>query len=154
MPSLCAQQAAEPAEDRQPRLLDLGCLGEPSLQAAGEDWQWFTYINDDDELGPEFSRIAERHFARADPEPVVYGNVRVIDEDADLRASLVPMGPAALAFLRRVLEAPEGQQDEVLRRLMAHDAIGMGQLIATAMSDNEVRLRVLRAIRNLSSAES
>jgi len=51
-----------------------------ALRAAGEDWQWFTYINDDDELGPGFSEVAQRHFAKENPEPVVYGNVRVIDE--------------------------------------------------------------------------
>jgi hypothetical protein len=69
-------------------------------------------------------------------------------EDGDLRASLAAIGPDALASLWRVLEAPEGQQNEVLRRLIAHDAIGMGQLIATEMSATEVRLRVLPAIRD------
>jgi hypothetical protein len=51
-----------------------------ALRAAGEDWDWFTYINDDDELAPDFSAVAQRHFTRPDPEPVVYGNVRVIDD--------------------------------------------------------------------------
>jgi hypothetical protein len=73
----------------------------------------------------------------------------MISEDGDLRAALAGMGPNALASLWRVLQSPEGQQDEMLRRLMTAVAIPVGQLIATAMSDNETRLRVLRAIREL-----
>jgi len=92
-----------------------------ALQAAGEDWQWFTYINDDDELAPGFSTVAQLHFERANPEPVVYGNVRVIDESgatisllttentprfipALLRAGISPLNQQGMLFRRDVVE--------------------------------------------------
>jgi len=93
-----------------------------ALQTAGEDWQWFTYINDDDELAPGFSEMARAHFARANPEPVVYGNVRVIDENGDtisflttenaprfipalLRAGISPLNQQGMLFRRDVVES-------------------------------------------------
>ncbi len=41
------------------------------------------------------------------------------DEDADVRSHLAVLGPAALAELRRVLEAPSTYRTAVLRRLVA-----------------------------------
>ena len=58
-----------------------------ALRSSGDDWEWFTYINDDDELGPGFGRMAQEHFARANPEPVVYGDVRIIDDEGRRSAS-------------------------------------------------------------------
>lgn len=53
----------------------------PALDAVrDEPWDWFTYINDDDALGADFFKILDRHVGRAEPEPVVYGSVRLIDE--------------------------------------------------------------------------
>jgi GT2 family glycosyltransferase len=52
-----------------------------ALESTPEGWDWFTYINDDDELTPGFADVAREHFQRAKPEPVVYGNVEVISED-------------------------------------------------------------------------
>lgn len=52
-----------------------------ALEQAPSDWNWFTYINDDDELTPGFAAMAAQHFGRATPEPVAYGDVRVIGED-------------------------------------------------------------------------
>ncbi len=42
-------------------------------------WDWFTYINDDDELLPGFADAAWSHFAQTDPAPVTYGDVALID---------------------------------------------------------------------------
>jgi hypothetical protein len=72
-----------------------------------------------------------------------------LDEDAGLRTDLSALGPDGLRSLRRVLEAPQDQQDEVLRRLMTANARDMGQLIAMGATDTVVRLRLLRAIRDL-----
>jgi Glycosyltransferase like family 2 len=52
-----------------------------ALEQAPNDWDWFTYINDDDELTPGFAEMARLHFQRPNGEPVTYGDVRVIAED-------------------------------------------------------------------------
>lgn len=39
------------------------------------------------------------------------------DEDADVRINLAALGPAALAELRRILEAPSTNRTEILGRL-------------------------------------
>ena len=41
----------------------------------------------------------------------------LFDEDADVRSHLAAFGPAALAELRRVLDAPSAYRTEVLRAL-------------------------------------
>jgi glycosyltransferase involved in cell wall biosynthesis len=91
-----------------------------ALDSAGEDWQWFTYINDDDELGPDFDQMAREHFARPNPEPVVYGDVRIIDDDGKtisflplerdllripplLRAGISPLNQQGMLFHRSVV---------------------------------------------------
>jgi len=88
-----------------------------ALQAAGEDWDWFTYINDDDELGPDFSKVAQRHFAKTDPEPVVYGNVRVIDESGRTISLLTTEdSPHFIPALLRAGVSPLNQQGMLFRR--------------------------------------
>jgi hypothetical protein len=88
-----------------------------ALQAAGEDWDWFTYINDDDELAPDFSEFAQRHFARADPEPVVYGNVRVIDDSGQTISFLTTENsPRFIPALLREGISPLNQQGMLFRR--------------------------------------
>jgi hypothetical protein len=52
-----------------------------ALAQVPDGWDWFTYINDDDLLLPGFGAMARRHFASAAKEPVVYGDVQLIDED-------------------------------------------------------------------------
>ena len=44
------------------------------------------------------------------------------DEDADVRINLAALGPAALAELRRILEAPSTNRTEILRALTARPA--------------------------------
>jgi GT2 family glycosyltransferase len=51
-----------------------------SLASAPAGWEWFSYINDDDRLLPGFGHVVRRHLASADPEPVLYGDVELIDE--------------------------------------------------------------------------
>jgi hypothetical protein len=91
-----------------------------ALRSSGDDWEWFTYINDDDELGPGFGRMAQEHFARANPEPVVYGDVRIIDDEGEtisflplerdlsripplLRAGISPLNQQGMLFHRSVV---------------------------------------------------
>ena len=96
-----------------------------ALKAAPPEWQWFTYINDDDALAPEFGRMFARHVARPDAEPVTYGNVRLIDErgatisflttertpgfiPAVLHAGISPLNQQGMLFRRDVVEALGG----------------------------------------------
>lgn len=50
------------------------------LSAFPDGWDWFTYINDDDTLGPEFGIMLDAHLSQDQPEDVTYGNVRLINE--------------------------------------------------------------------------
>ena len=71
------------------------------------------------------------------------------DEDADIRSHLAALGPAALAELRRILEAP-ARRTEILRALTARPtSADLATLIAMADTDEVVRLRLFRAIRDL-----
>ena len=72
------------------------------------------------------------------------------DEDADARSHLAALGPAALVELRRILEGPSTYRTAILRRLMALPAASdFATLIAMADTDEVIRLRLLRAIRDL-----
>jgi DNA-binding GntR family transcriptional regulator len=74
----------------------------------------------------------------------------VFDEDADIRSHLAAFGDAALAELRRILEAPSAYRTQTLRAFTARPASAdLATLIAMADTDEVVRLRLLRAIRNL-----
>lgn len=96
-----------------------------ALEAAPDAWDWFTYINDDDELAPGFGEVARAHFARKNPEPVVYGDVRVIDErggtisvltteknprfiPAVLRAGISPLNQQGMLFHRDAVRSLGG----------------------------------------------
>jgi hypothetical protein len=74
------------------------------------------------------------------------------EEDADIRAGLAALDPNALADLRRVLEAPSTYRNEILKALMARSGMDdLATLIAMVDTDETVRLRLLRAIRDLGS---
>lgn len=72
------------------------------------------------------------------------------DEDADIRSHLAALGPLALAELRRILDVPSTHRNEILRALTAQPvSADLATLIAMADTDEVVRLRLLRAIRDL-----
>jgi hypothetical protein len=74
----------------------------------------------------------------------------MIDEDADLRSNLAALGPGALGELETVLKAPQTDRDEMLHQMVARPDLGdLAQLIAMADADEVVRLRLLRALRDL-----
>jgi glycosyltransferase len=50
------------------------------LAAAAGDWEWFTYINDDDVLLPGFSAMFARETGPRRGSDVLYGDVELIDE--------------------------------------------------------------------------
>ncbi len=60
------------------------------------------------------------------------------------------LGPAALGQLRGILEAPSPYRTQVLQALMARaTSADLATLIAMADTDEVIRLRLLRAIRDL-----
>jgi hypothetical protein len=72
------------------------------------------------------------------------------DEDADVRSHLAALGPAALLELGRILEGPSSDRTSVLRALTSRPtAADLATLIALADTDEVIRLRLLRAIRDL-----
>jgi hypothetical protein len=74
------------------------------------------------------------------------------DEDAKLRDSLASLGPGAIADFRRVLEAPQTYRDALLRQSIARPQLAdLATLIAMAHTDEVVRLRLRRAIRDVAS---
>jgi hypothetical protein len=74
------------------------------------------------------------------------------DEDAQLRVHLAALGPATLGELQRVLQAPASYRAEILGALIARPAYSdLASLIAMADTDETVRLRLLRAIRDIRS---
>ena len=76
-----------------------------------------------------------------------------LDEDADIRSHLAVLGPAALGQLRDILEAPSTYRTAVLRALMVRATTSdLATLIAMADDDEVIRLRLLRAIRDLGAA--
>ncbi len=73
-----------------------------------------------------------------------------LDEDADIRSHLATLARPALADLHNLLEAPETYRAAVLRALMPRPTCrDLATLIAMANTDEVVRLRLLRAIRDL-----
>jgi hypothetical protein len=75
----------------------------------------------------------------------------LIDEDRVLREHLAVLAPAALRELQDVLTWPQPQRDEFLRSLVGRRHLEpLAQLIALADTDNSARLRLLRAMRDLS----
>lgn len=73
----------------------------------------------------------------------------LLDEDADLRRNLAALGPDALRELRPILEAPAPYRDAVSRALVARPAASELATLAMADTDEIVRLRLLRALRDL-----
>ena len=88
---VCPQRRVEMLKERFPECVvtaDDGPAGglygaiNAGLRAAaalGLEWDWFTYINDDDLLAPGFSAMVERHCARGDLNSVAYGDITNID---------------------------------------------------------------------------
>lgn len=102
--------------DRGPRHGLYGALN-AALDAASEDWTWFSYINDDDALLPGLEWVARRHERLARPEPVVYGDVALIDETSRRisRVTVEPR-PARIPALLKSGISPLTQQGMLFHR--------------------------------------
>jgi hypothetical protein len=76
--------------------------------------------------------------------------VTPFDEDADLRLNLAALRPAALRELQDVLSWPQPKRDAFVRSLVgSRNLDSLAQLLAIADTESVVRLRLLRAIRDL-----
>ena len=79
----------------------------------------------------------------------------ISDRDAELHAHLSALRPRALAELQRVLRAPTAYRTAVLAVLVARPAYTyLATLITAADTDEVVRLRLLRAIRDVGTSGS
>jgi GT2 family glycosyltransferase len=88
-----------------------------ALDQVSEAWDWFTYINDDDVLLPGFSEAFYRHMRSAAPEPVVYGDVAMIDEsDQSISLVTIERDPAWIPALLQQGISPLMQQGMLFRR--------------------------------------
>jgi GT2 family glycosyltransferase len=95
------------------------------IEAAESDWEWFTYINDDDVLYPGFANMVKAHLAKEDPEDFVHGNVDHIDEAGMLLYS-IPACPWTSLFRYLIPSAvsPLSQQGMLIKRA-ALERIGL-----------------------------
>jgi hypothetical protein len=75
------------------------------------------------------------------------------DEDRELRRHLAALGPAALRELQDVLTWPHERRDALLRSWVCRpDLADLAQLIAMANTDEVIRLRLLRGIRDVDAS--
>jgi len=72
------------------------------------------------------------------------------DEDREIRDGLSVLPAEGRAQLERVLEWPQEKRDELLRRIVGRtDLTHFASLVSMADTSDEVRLRLLRALRDL-----
>ena len=95
------------------------------MDQAPPEWDWFTYINDDDELTPGFARMAQQHFERTNAEPVTYGDVRlIIDDGTPISLITTEKNPRYFAPLLQQGISPLNQQGMLFRSDVVRDLKG------------------------------
>lgn len=88
-----------------------------ALAQTPADWDWFTYINDDDTLLPGFRDVFLRHVHSPKLAPVVYGDVALITEQGHEVSSItVERNPARIPALLQQGISPLMQQGMLFRR--------------------------------------
>lgn len=96
--------------------------------AVSQEWDWFTYINDDDLLGPGFATVFREHAKPKNERVIAYGDVRNIDEKGrSLGLQSVERSPA---FFRPLLFQGVSlftQQGSIVSRRAALDLAGFRQ---------------------------
>ena len=87
------------------------------IAAGGADWEWFTYINDDDVLQPEFSVMYAAEMAAASRADVAYGDVELVDESgAPISRITIERSPEWIPALLQDRISPLMQQGMLFRR--------------------------------------
>lgn len=98
---------------------DAGVYGalNSGLRQAPPGWEWFTYLNDDDVFLDGFSDVVRLHLARPEPEPVVYGDVALVDDHGrHLGLTTVERDPRWIPALLQQGISPLMQQGMLFRR--------------------------------------
>jgi GT2 family glycosyltransferase len=87
------------------------------IETAESNWEWFTYINDDDVLYPGFSHMVKMHLSKENAEDFVHGIVDHIDEAGMLLFS-IPACPWASLFRYLIPSgvSPLSQQGMLIKR--------------------------------------
>lgn len=87
------------------------------LAQAPSGWEWFTYINDDDVLLPDFGAAASAHVRTPEACPVMYGDVVLIEPDGQpLYRITTETSPRWIAALLQQGISPLMQQGMLFRR--------------------------------------
>lgn len=93
-----------------------GALNAGLAAVADESWGWFTYINDDDLLRPEFGAAVDVHVARG-VEAVLYGEVDLIGDDGSVLSRItIERSPSWIPALLREGISPLMQQGTLFPR--------------------------------------
>lgn len=115
------------------------------LAAAGDGWQWFTYINDDDLLSPGFSRLLERHCRPENAATVAYGDILNIDgAGRPLGRMTIESDPRRIPALLQGGISPLGQQGMLFGEPVVR-ALGGYQLDFKLCADLDFWARALAA---------
>jgi glycosyltransferase involved in cell wall biosynthesis len=121
-----------------------GALNAGIRRAAG-DWEWFTFINDDDRLGPGFPRYAAAHIRDGNVDVVGYGDVRMLDESGQ-NLGLMSVERAASRFVP-LLDggiSPVSQQGMIFSRRLVEE-LGGYHAQWRLCGDQDFWVRALRA---------
>jgi hypothetical protein len=95
------------------------------LQAAGDDWDWFTYINDDDLLSEGFARLLTQHCRPENAATVAYGDIMNIDgAGRPLGRMTIESHPARIPALLQAGISPLGQQGMMFAREVVRALVG------------------------------
>jgi len=110
---------------------------------SSDDWDWLTYVNDDDILRPDFGRVVEA--AANDLADVIYGRVSYIDAEGQvLGAFPVESRPRRLASLMAAGIPPFTQQGTLVRRT-CFDQLGGFDSQYPLAADFDFWVRAVRA---------
>ncbi len=95
-----------------------GALNAGLAAAEALDWQWFTYLNDDDALVPGFAELFRRHVRGPDgAASVAYGDILNVDPAGrSLGRMTIERNPRWLPALLRQGISPLGQQGMLFGR--------------------------------------
>lgn len=115
------------------------------LAAAGDGWDWFTYINDDDLLSAGFSRLLDRHCRPENAATVAYGDILNIDAAGQgLGRMTIESDPRRIPALLQQGISPLGQQGMLFARETVR-ALGGYRLTYKLCADLDFWARALAA---------
>src|SRR5438067_1711514 len=96
-----------------------------ALDATPDGWDWFTYINDDDVLGPDFGRMFQKHVSAARPSGVAYGNVRLINNKSEPFGYVtIERSPRYIPLMLHQIISPLNQQGMLFSRAVVKELGG------------------------------